>query len=118
MTSTDSEEHMEKAYMVSIILFIVASEAIAQTCIKKCKITQQWRFYLLAVFFYSLVCLGLYTMYGYKAMGSVNLIWSCLSILSILTVGVLFFHEEVNRYDMAGIVFIFIGLSLVFVKGH
>lgn len=117
MESTE-ERHMETAYMVMVLLFIVTSEALAQTCIKKCKVTQKWHFYLLAVFFYSLVCLGLYTMYGYKTMGIVNLIWSCLSILSILTVGVVFFHEEINRYDLVGIILIFSGLALVFIKGH
>jgi len=116
--ATPEERHMEQVYMTFIILFIVASEALAQTCIKKCKVTQKWHFYLLAIFFYSLVCLGLYTVYGYKTMGIVNLIWSCLSILSILTVGVVFFHEEVNKYDIIGITLIFVGLGLVFVKGH
>ena len=112
------EKHVETTWMVTILLFIVASEALAQTCIKKCKVTQKWHFFLLAVLFYSLVCVGLYTMYGYKTMGIVNLIWSCLSILSILTVGVVFFHEEINRYDIAGIILVFLGLGLVFVKGH
>lgn len=116
--STNEEKHVETTYVVTVLLFIVASEALAQTCIKKCKVTQKWHFYLLAVFFYSLVCIGLYTMYGYKTMGIVNLIWSCLSILSILTVGVVFFHEEVNRYDIIGISLIFSGLALVFIKGH
>lgn len=115
---TPEENHAKTTIMVGLILFIVASEAIAQACIKKCKMTQKWHFYLLAVFFYGLVCAGLYNMYSYKSMGIANLLWSCLSIITMLTVGVLFFHEHVNKYDIIGIILIFSGLSLVFIKGH
>lgn len=117
MTPTD-EKDAKTRVMLALILFIVASEAIAQACIKKCKMTQKWHFYLLAVFFYGLVCAGLYNMYSYKSMGIANLLWSCLSIITMLTVGVIFFHEEVNYYDILGIILIFSGLALVFIKGH
>jgi len=112
-------ENIKKSIiLLFIILFIVISEAIAQYCVRRCKDEQKWHFFILAVFMYSLVCMGLYIVYGFKTMGIVNLLWSCLSIVSILTIGTVYFHDEINIYDIVGIFIIFIGFGLVFVKGH
>lgn len=101
-----------------IILFIVCCEAIAQCCIKHCNLTKKIEFYILGVFFYSLVCYGLYNLYAYKDMGIINLIWSCLSIITIIVVGIVFFHETINIYDIIGIILCIIGLFFIFVAGH
>ena len=99
-------------------LFIVGSEAIAQYCIRRCKEEQKMHLFLLGVFFYAFVCLGLYIMYGFRQMGIVNLMWSCMSIITIMMVGVLFFHEHIDIYDIIGTVLVFTGLILIFIKGH
>ena len=112
------EELVRNAILVGILLFIVSSEACAQYFLKKCKTTQRWHFFMIAVFFYSLVCLGLYNMYGYREMGVVNLMWSCLSIITIILVGVTFFHESINWYDIIGVIFVFIGFGFIFLYGH
>lgn len=108
----------EKIIIVGLLLLIVGSEAMAQYCLKRCKLTQKWHFYLLAVLCYALVCFGLYNMYGYKTMGIVNLLWSCMSIIAIILIGVIFFHEAVTIYDMIGVAFVFIGFGFIFIKGH
>jgi len=102
----------------ALLLFIVVSEASAQYCIRRCKRDQKMHLFFLGVFFYSFVCFGLYNMYSMKEIGVVNFMWSCMSIITILSVGVFFFHETINIYDIIGIVLVFTGLALVFIKGH
>lgn len=114
----NTEVLVRNAILIGILLFIVGTESCAQYFLKKCKTTQRWHFFLIAVFFYALVCLGLYNMYDYKDMGVVNLMWSCLSIISIIMIGVIFFHEEINWFDIMGIVFVFIGFGFIFLYGH
>lgn len=100
------------------LIFIVLSEAIAQYCIRRCKEEQKYHLFILGIFFYAFVCVGLYIMYGFRQMGIVNLIWSCMSILTIMSIGVVFFHEQINIYDILGMVLVFCGLVLIFIKGH
>lgn len=107
-----------KILLVFVIMFIVAAESTGQYCIRKCKTEQKWHFFLLGVIMYAIVCLGLYISYGFRTMGIINLLWSCLSIVSILLVGVIFFHDTVDINDIIGILFIFLGFIFVFVKGH
>jgi len=101
-----------------LLIFIVSAEATAQFCLRKCKKEQKLHLFLLGVFFYSLVCIGLLNMYSMKEMGIVNFMWSCMSIVTILLIGIIVFHEEINRYDFVGLILVFIGLGLVFLKGH
>lgn len=108
-----------QSILVAILLiFIVLSEATAQFCLRKCKKEQKFHLFLLGVFFYSLVCLGLLNMYSMKEIGIVNFMWSCMSIITVLIIGVIVFHEQINRYDFIGLIFVFFGLGLVFLKGH
>ena len=102
----------------ALLLFIVLSEAVAQYCIRRCKEEQKMHLFILGVFFYSFVCLGLYIMYDFRQMGFVNLLWSCMSIITIMIVGTVFFHEHLNIYDLIGIGLVFIGLAFIFIKGH
>ena len=100
------------------LVFIVLSEAVAQYCIRRCKEEQKYHLFILGIFFYAFVCAGLYVMYGFRQMGIVNLIWSCMSILTIMSIGIIFFHEQINIYDILGMALVFCGLVLIFIKGH
>jgi multidrug transporter EmrE-like cation transporter len=46
-------------------------------------------------------------------MGMVNVIWSGLSILVILTAGVVFFNEVVTTYDKVGVILIIAGMAFI-----
>ena len=107
-----------KTLLVFIILFIVAAESAGQYCIRVCKNEQKWHFFILGLLMYSLVCAGLYVSYGFRSMGIINVLWSCLSIVSILLIGIIFFHDTVNINDIIGILFILVGFIFVFFKGH
>lgn len=113
---TNNDKLIEKILLIILLLFIVVSESTAQFFIKKCKTTRNWQFLLLAVLMYSLVCLGLYKVYDYKTMGVANLMWSCMSIVSIALVGIIYFHEKITFYDLLGVVFVFIGFFLIYMK--
>ena len=111
-----NDKLIEKVILIVVLLFIVISESTAQYCIKKCKTTHKMYFLLLAILMYGLVCLGLYKAYDYKTMGIANLMWSCLSIVSIALVGIIYFHEKITFYDLLGVVFVFIGFFLIYMK--
>ncbi len=113
---SQNDKLIEKIILICILLFIVASETTAQYCIKKCKTTHQWYFLLLAVLMYAFVCIGLYKAYDYKTMGMANLMWSCMSIITIALVGIIYFHEKITFYDLLGVVFVFIGMFLIYMK--
>ena len=51
-------------------------------------------------------------------LGITNLIWSVFSIISIVIVGMVAFHEKITKYDIIGIVFCLIGLYFIFMYEH
>lgn len=114
------DKQLQSSYLLigALLVFIVGSEAIAQYCIRRCKDEQKMHLFILGVFFYAFVCLGLYIMYGFREIGFVNLLWSCMSILTVMLIGTIFFHENLNIYDIIGIVLVFSGLVFIFMKGH
>ncbi len=106
----------ETISLLTIILFISISECLGQSCLKKFHINpipENNYLYYLAVVFYSLVCLLLLLSYKYKSMGLVNLLWSGLSVLLILSTGILFFHEKITFLDKMGVILIVMGIICV-----
>ena len=69
---------------------------------------------------YCVVCLLLGKCYEQDdvGMGITNLIWSVLSIVSIIIIGIFAFHEKITRYDIFGIMLCFVGLYFIFMFGH
>ncbi len=105
--------------IIKLIFFVVISESIAQYNIKESLEKQSNLRFGFAIFAYVFVCLFLRQIYNNKgAIGITNVIWSILSIVSILIVGIVFFHEKVNNWDLLGIFFAIMGLYFIYVKGH
>lgn len=104
--------------LIYIILGIVLLETLAQSCLKKTKLTNNQNYMYISVISYFLICLLLIKSYSYDTMGVVNLIWSCFSIILVILSGVCLYHEELTKYDCTGIVFVFIGLYFIFMKDH
>lgn len=104
--------------VLALISLIVITESTAQYHIKKSKTTNNLMYLLVAVLCYMVICGLLYKCYDYHEMGMTNLIWSILSILSIMIVGHIAFHEDLNNYDIFGILLCIIGLYFIFVYGH
>ena len=105
--------------LIKWILLVVIAETTAQYNIKESLIKNSNMRFIFAICAYAFVCLFLRQIYFHKgAVGITNVIWSILSIVSILMIGILFFHETINKYDIFGIVLSVIGLYFIYVKGH
>lgn len=101
-----------------LIVCVVFFEGVAQYHIKKSRITKNSLYILVSIFAYSIVCLLLKRCYEFNGIGITNLTWSVISIISMLTIGVIMFNEEITRYDMLGVIFCLSGMYLIFIKGH
>lgn len=103
-----------KLTLFLIVIAISISECIGQSCLKKYhKAPEQTYLYVAGVLFYSIVCALLVMSYKYKGMGLVNVLWSGLSVLVILSTGVLFFDETITHMDMLGALMIVSGIGFV-----
>ena len=54
---------------------------------------------------YSLIVLILYKAYNYEGLGHMNLVWSCVSIITCYAVGCVNFNENFNKYTVGAIFF-------------
>jgi len=104
--------------LIYIIIGIVLLETVAQSCLKKTKITNNQNYMCISIIAYFLICLLLIKSYAYDTMGVVNLIWSCFSIILVVVAGVCLYHEEFTKYDFMGMVFVLVGLYFIFMKDH
>lgn len=104
--------------ILALISLVVITESTAQYHIKKSKTTKNLLYLLVSVVCYMVICGLLYKCYDYHEMGMTNLIWSILSILSIMIIGHIAFHEQLNKYDLFGIFLCIAGLYFIFVYGH
>lgn len=111
-------EYKDYKYYFLLIFSIVFFESVAQYHIKKSKINHNYIYLLVAVFSYSIVCLLLNKCYDFNGVGMTNFVWSILSIVTMLILGVVFFNESVTKYDIIGILLSISGLYLIFVYDH
>lgn len=106
----------ETISLLTLVLFISISECLGQSCLKKFHInpvSENNYLYYLAVIFYSVVCLLLLLSYKYKSMGLVNVLWSGISVLIILSTGILFFNEKITYLDKLGVILIILGITCI-----
>jgi len=104
--------------LLIIILLISISECLGQTCLKTLyNEPKQYHLYFAAVLFYSIVCYLLVLSYTYKGMGLVNVLWSGLSILIILSTGALFFNETITKLDIVGVICVILGMICILWEG-
>lgn len=105
--------------LLGLVLLISLSECAGQSCLKTYhnNPSKTW-LYFVAVLFYSIVCLLLILSYRFRGMGIVNILWSGLSVLVIVSTGVLFFQESVSALDWAGILLILGGIACILWEGE
>lgn len=97
-----------------IILLISLSECLGQSCLKQLfNQPTQRHLFLIAVIFYAIVCYLLVISYQYKGMGIINVLWSGMSILLMVSVGLIFYQETLTRYEVLGVSLIIIGMILI-----
>ena len=100
---------------IFLLVLIIAFSIYAQYNVKKYSIDNKWFYMCLAIVSYMCVCFLLYKIYKQPniEMGTINLIWSVFSIISIVILGRVAFHEIITKYDIIGIVFCLIGLYFI-----
>jgi len=108
----------EFRFYVLLVLSVVFFEGVAQYHIKKSKITNNSLYILISIFAYSIVCLLLKECYAFNGIGLTNLLWSVISIINMLTIGVIMFNENITLIDILGVLLCLCGMYLIFVVGH
>lgn len=103
---------MLKTPLLIAILFVALFEAVGQTCIKLAHMYNKL-YMILAIISYAIVSFFLYVSYNYKGVGIVNALWSGLSIILMITIGLLFFKEKIGKREWLGIILIISGLLLI-----
>ncbi len=110
---------MNQKWLLLIFIFLIAvAECVGQSCLRSFynNPNRIWLI-LLGILFYSIVCVLLVFSYKYKGMGLVNVLWSGLSVLVIVSTGMLFFNEQITRLDWLGIGLIILGIAAVLAEG-
>jgi multidrug transporter EmrE-like cation transporter len=91
-----------KSTIILAVLLIVLCETLAQACLKQSE--KQSIFFIIALFLYAVVCYLLVVCYFNNGrLGQVNLIWSSLSIISVITVGYFLFDESIDLNKLMAI---------------
>lgn len=102
-----------KSLILYSVIFITLFEATAQVCLKKFQLGKYgtYTYLFFAVVFYFLV--GGLLCYCYKnnaKLGSVNLMWSCMSIIAVILFGYIFLQEKIKHHDLMAILFAFLAI--------
>lgn len=97
-----------KSLILYSVIFITLFEATAQVCLKKFQLEKygKYAYLFFAVVFYFFV--GSLLCYCYKnnaKLGSVNLMWSCMSIIAVILFGYIFLQEKIKHHDLMAILF-------------
>ena len=110
---------MSPRFLLLALIFLIAiAECVGQSCLRSFyNNPNRTGLVLLGVIFYSIVCILLVMSYKYKGMGLVNVMWSGLSVLVIVSTGMLFFNEKITRLDWVGIALIIAGMAAVLYEG-
>ncbi len=105
-------------YVILIVCLISLCELCGQSCLKYLDVNRdKYHFYFLAILFYSFVCYLLLLSYKFKGMGIVNVLWSGISVLVILSSSMIFFGETITTMDKIGVLFIILGIIFVSYEG-
>lgn len=104
--------------LLGIIVAISILECFGQSCLLSYqKNPSKWLLFLSGVLFYGVVCFLLVLSYQYKGLGLINVLWSGISVLVIVSVGMIFFHEKITPMDWLGVLLVLVGIGLITWEG-
>lgn len=82
-----------------------------QVCLKSgVTIKKEDRYLFFGMIGYALICCLLWKNYTFDGMGQVNLLWSCISIVTAFIAGFFLFKEPINIYTGYSIMFALIAV--------
>lgn len=96
-----------------LVLAIVVSETIAISFLKKFSLSNNLYFFGIGLAFYALVSFFLIKSFKYEDMGIVNVMWSAFSVLMVVSIGILFFKEQISFFEVLAIALILIGVIIL-----
>jgi len=92
---------------------IIVTEAAAFAALKQYSLKHDPLLFALGVALYGVICFLLVKSFGFKDIGVVNVIWSIFSILAVLTVGAVMFHESISTREAVGIGLAILSVALL-----
>lgn len=92
---------------------ILVSEAAAFASLKQYTLTKNPLLFAAGVLLYGAVCFFLTKTFAYKDIGIINVLWSVFSIVAIISVGALVFHESLSWKEAAGVGLALAGVALL-----
>jgi multidrug transporter EmrE-like cation transporter len=96
------------------IMLIVIFEAVAQSCLKEYSQSNNYGYFYAGILFYVGVGWLLCQTYVQKGgVGTVNLVWSALSIIASTSVGILLFKEKFHTHDILAALLITVGILIL-----
>lgn len=107
---------MNMLLTMPLILGIVGAEAVAQTCLKSSVTLHGFNKYCCigaGLLGYFVICMLLLMSYMYMPFYMVNSIWSVISIISVMLIGVCYFGENLPLHDCVGIGLMLAGIYVV-----
>jgi multidrug transporter EmrE-like cation transporter len=99
--------------VIPYIFSISLCESFAQICIKYYYISNNLLYFFLAILFYTCVTYLLFKTYAIKEMSLVNVLWSGMSVIIMLAIGIILFNERIHLHDWIGIFLIVLGMTFV-----
>ena len=100
------------------VAFIVLFETLAHHSFKMSHKNGTIKHFLLGVGFYACVGFLLIRTYEtkYKSIGVINLLWSSLSVLTVMLLGYFFWDEKITYNEIVASILIVIGILLIVVE--
>ena len=103
----------EAIILIFLILMVVICEAIAQSSAHMLGHTNDYKYLILGMIFYGIVVFLLSKAHRINNMGTVNGIWSGISILSISLVGYFIFGQKIKTNHILALIIIAVSVSYV-----
>lgn len=72
-----------------------------------------WRWFVLGAFVYSLTTVGWFFAMKDVKLSSIGIIYTVVTAVLLAAIGILFFHERLNTYEMVGIILAVISVILL-----
>lgn len=85
-----------------LVALIIGFETAAIAFLKRYSDLHRLRFFYEGMLLYLVVCVLLTYSFYYEGFIALNVLWSAFSVIAVATVGVLKFHEHINKMEALG----------------
>ena len=100
--------------IIGSLSLILLAEICGQSCLRKLHAEpEKYYLFFVALLFYAGICFLLMKSYSFKSMGSVNALWSSISVLTIFLTGLILFNEPITLKALIGAILIIAGITCI-----